>query len=72
MHKQWHTALYTNILYQQNSKVTAVTTHQAIQSQFIFTRNLLSCVAHLQSYAKVDNETIIEKPRTVAANNWRN
>jgi len=30
-------------ILQQNSKVTAVTTHQANQSQFIFTRKLVSC-----------------------------
>jgi len=40
-----------------NSKATAVTTHQANQFQFICTRKLVSCSTHLQSYVKVDNET---------------
>ena len=49
-----------------NSKATAVTTHQANQSQsFICTRKLVSCSTHLQSYAKVDNEIKLEKLRTV-------
>jgi len=55
------------------SKVIAVTTHQANQSQFTFTRKLVSCYTHLQSFAKIDNnETILEKSRTVAKNNWQN
>jgi len=55
-------------LFSNNSKATAVTTHQANQSQFICTGNLISCSTHLQSYAKVDNETELEKLRTVAKN----
>jgi len=51
-----------------NSKATAVTTHQVNQSQFICTRKLVSCSTHLQFYAKVDNETKLEKIRTVAKN----
>jgi len=50
------------------SKATAVTTHQANQSQFICTRKLVSFSTHLQSYVKVDNETKLEKLRTVAKN----
>jgi len=48
-----------------------VTTYQENQSQFICTRKLDSCQTHLQSYAKVDSETILEKPPTVANNNWQ-
>jgi len=51
-----------------NGKATAVITHQANQSQFICTMKLVSCSTHLQSYAKIDNETKLEKLRTVAKN----
>jgi len=51
-----------------NREATAVTTHQVNQSQFICTRKLVSCSTHLQSYAKVNNETILEKLCTVAKN----
>ena len=49
-----------------------MTTHQANQSQFVFTRKLVLCLTHLQSFAKIDNETILEKPGTVPKNNWQN